>query len=105
MQFSHLSAIPTVASSTADYLFGTQQLAGGLTPVTFNLFTRFWLPYYAQLYNPDTRTMSIKVNLNAGDIARFKFNDKVFIKNRIFRVNKIDYKPNDLSTVEFILIG
>ena len=105
LQFSHLSAIPTVASSTADYLFGTQQLAGGLTPVTFNLFTRFWLPYYAQLYNPDTRTMSIKVNLNAGDIARFKFNDKVFIKNRIFRVNKIDYKPNDLSTVEFILIG
>jgi len=27
------------------------------------------------------------------------------IKNRAYRVNKIDYKPKDLSTVEFILIG
>ena len=31
-------------------------------------------------------------------------NDRVMIKNRVFRVNKIDYKPNDLATVEFILI-
>ena len=105
LQFSHLSSIPTVAGSTADYLFDVQQLAGNITPVSANLFTRFWLPYYSQLYNPDTRTMTIKVNLNAGDINTFKFNDKVFIKNRIFRVNKIDYKPNDLAKVEFILIG
>ena len=104
LQFSHLSAIPTIASSTVDYNFGQCQLVNGLTPVAPNLFTRFWLPYYSQLYNPNTRTMTMKVNLNAGDINRFKFNDKVFIKNRIFRVNKIDYKPNDLATVEFILI-
>ena len=105
LQFSHLSAIPTVGGSTVDYLFGLQQLAGNITPVSANLFTRFWLPYYSQLYNPDTRTMTIKVNLNAGDINTFKVNDKIFIKNRIFRCNKIDYKPNDLAKVEFILIG
>ena len=105
LQFSHLSSIPTVGGSTVDYHFGQCQLAGNITPVAANLFTRFWLPYYSQLYNPDTRTMTIKVNLNAGDINTFKFNDKVFIKNRIFRVNKIDYKPNDLAKVEFILIG
>ena len=69
-----------------------------------NLFNLFWLPYYSQLYNPNTRIMTIKVNLNASDINLFKFNDVVFLKNRTFRVNKIDYKPNDLSTVEFILI-
>ena len=56
------------------------------------------------LYNPDTRIMSLKVNLSPGDINTFKFYDTVFIKNREFRVNKIDYKPNDLATVEFILI-
>ena len=49
--------------------------------------------------------MTLKVNLNAGDINRFNFYDKVMIKNKEYRVNKIDYKPNDLSTVEFILIG
>jgi hypothetical protein len=104
LQFSHLSAIPTIVGSTVDYNFGQCQLVNGVTPVAPNLFNRFWLPYYSQLYNPNTRTMTMKVNLNAGDINRFKFNDKVFIKNRIFRVNKIDYKPNDLATVEFILI-
>ena len=69
-----------------------------------NLFNYYWLPYFNELYNPDTRTMTLKVNLNAGDINRFEFYDTVFIKNREFRVNKIDYKPNDLATVEFILI-
>jgi hypothetical protein len=48
--------------------------------------------------------MTIKVKLTPADINTFKFNDTVFIKNRTFRVNKIDYKPNDLATVEFILI-
>ena len=35
----------------------------------------------------------------------FDFSKNVMIKNKAYRVNKIDYKPNDLSTVEFILIG
>ena len=48
--------------------------------------------------------MTVKVNLNAADITQFDFRNKVMIQNRSFRVNKIDYKPNDLSTVEFILI-
>jgi len=48
--------------------------------------------------------MTIKVNLSPSEINTFKFNDTVMIKNREFRVNKIDYKPNDLATVEFILI-
>ena len=48
--------------------------------------------------------MTLKVNLTPADINTFKFYDVVFIKNRSFRVNKIDYKPNDLATVEFILI-
>jgi hypothetical protein len=48
--------------------------------------------------------MTLKVNLSPTDVSSFKFYDTVFIKNRVFRVNKIDYKPNDLATVEFILI-
>ena len=48
--------------------------------------------------------MTLKVNLNPSDIATFKFYDKIFIRNRIFRVNKIEYKSNSLAKVEFILI-
>jgi len=102
--FGHLSAIPPLAS-TIDFNFGTSELVGfsGTLPVN-NLFNLYWLPYFAELYHSDTRTVKLKVNLNASDIAIFKFYDKVMIKNRTFRVNKIEYKPNSLAKVELILI-
>lgn len=105
--FSHLTAYnPTIASTTDDYNFGECQLFNPIgNAVTSNLFNNYWLPYYNQLYNPDTKTMNIKVNLTAGDIAQFSFTDYIMIKNRAYRVNRIDYKPKDLSTVEFILIN
>jgi hypothetical protein len=111
LQFSHLTDIPTVVTNppvstdTVDFHFGICQLIqpiGDATPN--NLFNTYWLPYFNELYNPDTRTMTLKVNLTPGDINSFNFYDTVFIKNRLFRVNKIDYKPNELATVEFILI-
>ena len=104
LQFSHLSAIPS-DSSSLDYHFGWTQLLNGVGSGTLrNLFTLYWFPYLSELYNINTRTMTIKVDLNPADLSTFKFYDKVIIKNREFRVNKIDYKPNDLATVEFILI-
>jgi hypothetical protein len=104
LQFSHLSAVPTITGSR-DFHFGICQLMPGVgAPVPDNLFNLYWLPYYSELYNPNTRIMVIKVNLSPADINTFKFNDTVYIKNRVFRVNKIDYKPNDLATVEFILL-
>jgi hypothetical protein len=111
LQFSHLTDIPTLISippdpdDTVDFNFGICQLIqpiGDATPN--NLFNTYWAPYFNELYNPDTRTMTLKVNLTPGDINTFNFYDTIFIKNRLFRVNKIDYKPNELATVEFILI-
>jgi len=103
LQFSHIKDGGLSVSDYKDFHFGEcQLLAGANTPN--NLFNLYWLPYYAELYNPNTRIMTIKVNLSPADISEFKFNDTIFIKNRIFRCNKIDYKPNDLATVEFILI-
>ena len=111
LQFTHLGAVPAVVSippaitDTQDFHFGECQLMSGMGNSTSkNLFNVYWLPYFAELYNPDTRIMTIKVNLTAGDVNAFNFYDTVFIKNRQYRVNKIDYKPNDLATVEFILI-
>ena len=104
LQFSHLTTIPT-GLGTKDFLFASKQLFPGVgSPPVDNLFNLYWLPYLAELYNPDTRTMTIKVNLTPADISTFDFSYTVYIKNREFRVNKIDYKPNDLATVEFILI-
>jgi hypothetical protein len=111
LQFSHLTDVPTIVSTptvstdTIDFHFGQCQLVNSLgLPTPRNLFNLYWLPYYAELYHPDTRIMTIKVNLSPSIINTFKFYDTVIIKNREFRVNKIDYKPNDLAIIEFILI-
>ena len=111
LQFSHLSDIPTIVSSppaatdTRDFVFESQQLFPGVgIPPADNLYSIYWQPYFNELYSPDTRTMTLKVNLSPSDVASFQFYDTVFIKNRVFRCNRIDYKPNDLATVEFILI-
>jgi hypothetical protein len=111
LQFSHLTDVPTIVSNppvggdTLDFHFGECQLinpVGDSTPN--NLFNLYWLPYFAELYNPNTRAMSLKVNLSPGDINGLQMFDTVFIKNRQFRINKIEYKPNDLAQVEFILL-
>jgi len=105
LNFSHIKDGGSVVADYTDFHFGECQLVTGAGTGTLNnLFNLYWLPYYSELYNPNTRIMTIKVNLTPADINTFKFNDTVMIKNRIFRVNKIDYKPNDLATVEFILI-
>jgi len=104
LQFAHLSEIPTSAS-TIDYNFGESQLIQpiGNTP-SDNLYNTYYSPYYDELYNADTRVMTMKVNLSPADIQSFRFYDTVIIKNREYRVNKIEYKPNTLARVEFILI-
>lgn len=106
-QFTHLSEVSPTNVDTSDINFQSTQLINPVgnpyIPVN-NLFNLYWQPYYNELYNSDTRIMTLKVNLNAADINTFSFDEKVMIQNRAFRVNKIEYKPNDLSTVEFILI-
>jgi len=42
--------------------------------------------------------------LTGADLTEFRFFDKIQIKNRLYRVNKINYKPGDLASVELILI-
>jgi hypothetical protein len=105
LQFSHLTEVPTT-NSTKDYNFETIGLIGsiGNTPVD-NLYNLYWFNYYDELYNPDTRIVNMKLYLTPADIANFEFYYKIRIKNREYRVNKIEYKPYELSTVEFILIG
>jgi hypothetical protein len=105
LQFSHLTNIPTTVNGTTDFNFSSQQLFEpiGNAPVD-NLYTTYWQEYLTQLYAADTRIVKMKVNLTSSDISNFKFTDKVMIKNRAFRVNSIEYKPNTLATVEFILL-
>ena len=68
------------------------------------LFARFYSNYYGELYHPDTRTLTLKMLLTPAELQAFRFYDKIMIKSSLFRVNKINYKPGELATVELILI-
>jgi len=108
LQFSHFNPTIPADNTSYDYNFGECGLfpnvtVGGLQPVN-NLYNIYHAPYFDELYNVNTRIMTCKVYLNAADINTFDFRDKVMIKNKVYRVNKIDYKPGALSTVEFILL-
>mgnify|MGYP003674045671 CR=1 FL=1 len=101
--FSHTSAIPATSTDT-DLNFGACQLiAIGISPLD-NLYQTYYDQYFSELYSADVKTMTLKVMLTPEDIANFNFYDKIFIKNREYRVDKINYQPNELSTVDFILI-
>lgn len=107
LQFSHFNPTLPADNTSYDYNFGTCPLfpgvAGNTMPVN-NLYNVYHKPYYDELYDANTRIMKAKVYLNASDINTFDFRDKVMIKNQVYRVNKIEYTPNGLSNVEFILL-
>ena len=104
-RFSHTSTIPSVSATTKGYNFeNVYGLIGIGVPPVDNLFNRFYFNYFDELYNPDTRIVKISALLSPADIGNFEFYDKVRIKNREYRVNKIDYKPGALTKLELILI-
>ena len=101
-QMTHVSAVPST-SIDYDLNFGSCQIFIGTSPLN-NLYNLYYIEYFDELYNSNTRILTAKINLSAADINTFRFYDIIILKNRQFKVNKINYKPNSLSTVEFILI-
>ena len=105
--FSHLHRHPAQSDPAIDFdlNFGTHQIVGfGGSPPVHNLFNTYWQPYFDELYHPDTKEVKLNIALNAQDLSTFNFNDQIRIKNRLYRANKIDYKPEALSKVELILL-
>jgi len=102
--FGHVTDYPTTSDSR-DFNFGAHQIISSMGNVPIkNLFNEYWQPYYDELYHSDTKTMKIKVLLTPLEINTINFYDIILIKNRQYRINKIDYKPNELSSVELILL-
>lgn len=103
LQFSHFSDFPTNNGSLDLNFRACPMIYGGYGGVR-NLFNEYWASYYDELYHVDTKVITTELVLTANDIAAFRFYDKIMLKNREYRVNNIDYKPNGISKVELILI-
>ena len=103
LRFSHYID-PIGSMGTQNYNFGNCDFIGpGPHPIE-TLYSEFWSTYIDELYHNDTRVLNLKINLYASDISTFRFFDIIRIKNREYRVNKIDYKPGDISSIELIAL-
>ena len=103
-KYSYLQFNTEYDNSSRSLCFGSQVLGDGTYNYVDNIYNQYWSKYIDEMYNTDTRVVNTYMALSADDISNFKFSDKVMIQNREFRVNRIDYRANDISKVELILI-
>lgn len=78
-----------------------------LTYTTNNLFNRFYAKQIEELTDRDSKIVTMYLKLDAQDISKFDFRNRVFIDKSYYYVNKIiDFNPlkDDLTKVELIKI-
>ena len=56
----------------------------------FNLYTSFWQEYIENLYSNEARRMEAKFYLEPKDVGELKLNDKIFVKDNYWRIEKIE---------------
>ena len=100
--FSPMDSYP-LTSTTKSLDFGVVNYGTG-GAVLHSLYNEYWAKYIDELYHKDTRIAKVKAFLSARDISEFRFNDVIIIRNKKYRVKKIDYNQNHLSTLELITI-
>jgi hypothetical protein len=91
-------------TNNQDLNFGFEALTYGSTAPSNNLYTVYWQDYVNELYSNEARIAEYEIYLTPAQIADFKWNDNIFIKDDYWRVLSIDYSPNSASTSKVKLI-
>ena len=82
-----------VTSSDVDTRFQSRYAHDGASYVeaypTTDIYTKCWRKYLNSIYSKDSRVLIANFLLNDIDIASFKYNDKIFVKDAYYRINKI----------------
>jgi hypothetical protein len=93
---SHLSTLesqfPDIISdlnfnSTFDFFGNTQPYIGQFTP--YDLYNSFWDTYVENLYSNESRRLSGKFFLRPLDIYNLEINDKIWVKDAQYSIEKI----------------
>tara|TARA_R100000655_G_scaffold1600_4_gene6046 strand:- start:3667 stop:6000 length:2334 start_codon:yes stop_codon:yes gene_type:complete len=106
---SHYNHTPVnINATTLDLNFGYTQpvyVSNTLNTVK-NLFNTYYYRYISERYTEDRTFIKINIRLSEVDIANFRFNNKVMLKNQVYLVNKIEYNAgeNGISKVELVKI-
>jgi hypothetical protein len=75
---------------------------------TSDLFNNYWLKWYNFTYDPYGRILEMNIILDYRQVFDLRFNDKIFIKDSWFMVNKItDYQVGKKTSckVELVRVG
>ena len=94
---SHLttldSQLPDVISdlnfqSTFDFFGNNNNVIGQFTE--YDLFNTYWTDYITNIYSPETRRLEGKFFIKPTDIQELKLNDKIFVKDSFYTLEKIE---------------
>tara|TARA_R100001244_G_scaffold11860_2_gene14035 strand:+ start:9767 stop:12718 length:2952 start_codon:yes stop_codon:yes gene_type:complete len=90
----HYSMASTMVTSTDEdirfksrYAFHLQYFVEQQT--TTDTYSKCWRKYLNSIYSSDARVLIANFYLTPEDIAEFNYNDKIFIEDTYYRVNKI----------------
>lgn len=93
-----------ITSVSNSYNFGVVNYQGSGGAVLNSLYNVYWIKYIDELYHKDTRIVKLRAYLTADDISKINFNDIILIKNKKFRIHKIEYRAGTMSKLELITI-
>jgi len=80
-----------------------QAQADGFTP--FGTFNQYWSRYINELYDDDSRLLTLNMNFKPTDLIDIQLNDKIFIDNAYYRINKISgFNISNDDTVQVELL-
>ena len=106
---SNLYTLPAVENVTPDLHFNntyTPLIASSNNPNSGqNNYERYWKNYIDSLYWDGSRKVTLDVEFNQDEYKDIRLNDRIFIKDQIYRINKIqgfNLSQNDVSTVELL---
>ena len=109
---SHLSlldsTLPDIISDlnfqgSFDFFGNTNNQIAQFTP--FTIFNTFWSDYVTNIYSPETRRLTGKFYFRPIDVYETQLNDKIFIKDANYTIEKItdaDLVNKGLTTISLI---
>jgi hypothetical protein len=94
---SHLQATPAVFDTTRDLHFGNTYSPGHYNyhqaqfngQTKRNAFNDYWSFYINELYDVDSRLVTLNIFLDPTEIPDIQLNDKIHIDGHYYRINKI----------------
>ena len=69
------------------------------------LYKKYWETFVDEIYNETAKIMKANFKITSSDIFKFKFNDKIWVKDSYWRINKINgWTITDSKTVQVELL-